>query len=291
MKIILAIVPLALALSLCNLTDKLSGKRSDLNTGGSSDAKEERVKTRLTELFNLCREGKNSEAARYMMYLGADQSRKGRESANYANEEDRRDVDDTCRRIKNSLDESSGYEFGKFLTQQKGDGSEVVAWEVFFKKGPDRDGSIYAFKWLDDDGVYVLVDIDPIRDGNSNSSTTADVLPPPPVQPNANNRNTPPNANVPRAPISGGVMNGKAISLPKPAYPAAAKAVKASGTVTVQITVDEKGNVIEARAVSGHPLLQAAAVSAARQAKFSPTQLSGQPVKVTGILTYNFVAP
>jgi protein TonB len=65
--------------------------------------------------------------------------------------------------------------------------------------------------------------------------------------------------------------------------------VHASGTVTVQVTIDESGNVVAAQAVSGHPLLQAAAVAAARQAKFSPTLLSGKPVKVTGVLTYNFV--
>jgi len=43
--------------------------------------------------------------------------------------------------------------------------------------------------------------------------------------------------------------------------------------------------------VSGHPLLRAAAVAAARGARFSPTKLSGQPVKVSGVITYNFVAP
>ena len=90
--------------------------------------------------------------------------------------------------------------------------------------------------------------------------------------------------------ISGGVLNDKAISLPKPPYSPIARAAKASGTVVVQVTVDENGNVISARAVSGHPLLQAAAIAAARGAKFSPTRLSGQPVKVTGLITYNFVA-
>ena len=93
-----------------------------------------------------------------------------------------------------------------------------------------------------------------------------------------------------RAPISGGVLNGKAISLPQPPYPAIAKAAKASGTVVVQVLVDENGNVVDAHAVSGHPLLQAASVSAARSAKFSPTRLSGEPVKVTGVITYKFVA-
>jgi protein TonB len=106
--------------------------------------------------------------------------------------------------------------------------------------------------------------------------------PPPPPKP------TPPPK--PKAPISGGVLNGKAISLPKPPYPPIAKAARASGTVTVQVTIDESGKVISARAVGGHPLLQQAAVHAAYGARFSPTKLSGQPVKVTGVITYNFVA-
>jgi TonB family protein len=89
--------------------------------------------------------------------------------------------------------------------------------------------------------------------------------------------------------ISGGVLNGKATSLPQPAYPPAARAVKASGVVSVQVTVNTDGNVISAVAVSGHPLLRAAAVQAARSARFAPTMLSGQPVKVTGVVTYNFV--
>ncbi|HEX9422552.1 MAG TPA: TonB family protein [Pyrinomonadaceae bacterium] len=100
----------------------------------------------------------------------------------------------------------------------------------------------------------------------------------------------PPPPTPPRAPISGGVLNGKAISLPKPAYPAIARQAHASGTVVVQVTIDENGSVVSAHAVSGHPLLQAVAVAAARGARFSPTKLSGQPVKVTGVITYNFVA-
>jgi protein TonB len=111
------------------------------------------------------------------------------------------------------------------------------------------------------------------------SVNIADEPPPPPPKP------TPP-----RAPISGGVLNGKAISLPKPAYPAIARQAHASGTVVVQVTIDENGNVVSAAAVSGHPLLRGVAVQAARGARFSPTKLSGQPVKVTGVITYNFVA-
>jgi TonB family protein len=88
--------------------------------------------------------------------------------------------------------------------------------------------------------------------------------------------------------ISGGIVNSKAINLPPPVYPAAAKAVRASGAVNVQVTIDEKGDVVSAEATSGHPLLRDVSVQAARQAKFSPTKLSGQPVKVTGVIVYNF---
>lgn len=88
--------------------------------------------------------------------------------------------------------------------------------------------------------------------------------------------------------LDGGILNEKAISLPKPAYPPAARAVKACGPVSVGVTVDENGDVISSRAISGHPLLRSAAVEAARAAKFTPTALSGQLVKVSGILTYNF---
>jgi TonB family protein len=90
------------------------------------------------------------------------------------------------------------------------------------------------------------------------------------------------------APIIGGILNGKARSLPQPSYPAIAKAARASGNVAVEILIDERGCVQSARALSGHPLLQAAAVEAARQACFAPTRLSGQPARVKGTLSYNF---
>ena len=98
-----------------------------------------------------------------------------------------------------------------------------------------------------------------------------------------------PHSCSPKTIVFGDLLNGKAISKPQPAYPPIAKAARAQGTVTVQIVVDESGRVISASAVSGHPLLQQAAVAAARQAKLSPTFLSGHPVKVSGTLTYNFV--
>ena len=89
--------------------------------------------------------------------------------------------------------------------------------------------------------------------------------------------------------IQGGKLNGKALSLPEPVYPDIARAARAQGNVDVRIIVDEAGNVISAEAVSGHPLLRAAAVDAARAARFTPTRLGGEPVKISGLLTYNFL--
>lgn len=85
------------------------------------------------------------------------------------------------------------------------------------------------------------------------------------------------------------VLNSKVISLPPPAYPAMARQIRVFGAVNVQILVDEQGKVISAQAVSGHPLLITAAKDAALHARFTPTVLNGQPVKIQGVITYNFV--
>ncbi len=87
-----------------------------------------------------------------------------------------------------------------------------------------------------------------------------------------------------------GLLNGKAITLPQPSYPEDARKAGAAGTVVVQVTVDEAGNVITAHALSGDSRLQEASIEAARQAKFSITKIDGLPVKVTGTLSYNFSA-
>jgi TonB family protein len=94
-----------------------------------------------------------------------------------------------------------------------------------------------------------------------------------------------------RLPVSGGVLDGRAISKPMPPYPALAKAANVSGTVVVRVLIDEDGKVTEAHAVSGHRLLRESAENAARNARFAPTQLSGKPVKVSGVITYTFVTP
>ncbi|HMM79141.1 MAG TPA: TonB family protein [Pyrinomonadaceae bacterium] len=94
---------------------------------------------------------------------------------------------------------------------------------------------------------------------------------------------------VPVRTVKGGVLNGTALKLAKPTYPAAARAVRASGTVDITVLISEKGDVISAEVTSGHPLLRHSARTAACTSKFSPTLLERRPVKVSGIIHYTFV--
>ena len=107
--------------------------------------------------------------------------------------------------------------------------------------------------------------------------------------PNASNNQQPnpekqPQPNQKKGPIAGGMLNAKAIYLPLPEVPSG----EAAGVVLVQVLIDEQGSVIEAKPVSGPQHLHAAAVNAARLARFTPTLMMGEPVKVSGTLSYNF---
>ena len=131
----------------------------------------------------------------------------------------------------------------------------------------------------------------PVGRNDGTTSGTNDFGKQPPVD--TTSRDTEPDIKLPppnkKVTISRGVVNGMAIALPKPNYSAAAKAMRASGKVDVQILIDESGRVVSAKAMSGNPILREAAEQAARNAKFSVTMLSGTPVKVTGVIVYNFV--
>jgi TonB family protein len=105
--------------------------------------------------------------------------------------------------------------------------------------------------------------------------------PPPPPAPN-------PTPVIPRVLKISTVLNSRAISLPRPIYPKLALQIGLQGIVTVQVLIDETGRVVSAKA-SGHPLLVAEAQKAAMQARFSPTVISETPMKVSGVITYNFV--
>ncbi len=131
--------------------------------------------------------------------------------------------------------------------------------------------------------------IDGISVQESQSTQSENVVkivpPPPPLTLKKSTAETPPKKN---AIVSTGVVNGKATVLPKPLYPPTARLVNASGEVTVQVTIDEAGNVTSAKATSGHPLLREVSEKAALNAKFKPTLLSNQPVKVIGVIVYKF---
>jgi TonB family protein len=109
--------------------------------------------------------------------------------------------------------------------------------------------------------------------------------PPKPIDPQPEEKKTEPSD----SPRKGGVANGVALSLPKPKYPATARLFHVEGPARIQLSIDEQGNVTHVEGASGHPILLTAAADAACQAKFSPTLLSGVAVKVTGVITYNFV--
>ncbi len=115
-----------------------------------------------------------------------------------------------------------------------------------------------------------------------------DAPPPPPPPPPPKPEPTPTPAPPKKVTVSGGVLQGNAIKKVQPPYPPIAKAARASGAVQIQVTISEEGRVIEASPISGHPLLRDAALQAARQWVFKPTELSGVPVKVQGVLTFNF---
>ena len=118
--------------------------------------------------------------------------------------------------------------------------------------------------------------------------TAANAAPPPTAAPAPTPSQPKPTASTASKQVSGGVLNGKAVYLPRPLYPPTARTVRASGVVTVEVTLSEEGKVLSARAVDGNPFLRQAAVDAARQARFTPTILSGKPVQITGLITYNF---
>src|SRR5262249_55465371 len=132
--------------------------------------------------------------------------------------------------------------------------------------------------------------------GFANGENGGAIPPPPPPPPPAGTAAVPPpapvvnsaddNSQAVRRP--GGMLSASATRRVQPSYPPLAMQAGVSGAVMVEVTINEEGEVIAARALSGHPLLQDAAIEAARQWTFSPTMVDGKPVKVVGAITFNF---
>ena len=126
----------------------------------------------------------------------------------------------------------------------------------------------------------------PDDDDNDNTAPTPSRTPIPTPQPTIIRPGvspTPRPASTPSRNLNGGVLNGMAVSLPRPVYPPIARQIGVSGLVRVQVSVDGGGNVVSARAVSGHPMLRSAAESAARQSKMRLDAANS-----TGQIVYNF---
>ncbi|HKQ76336.1 MAG TPA: TonB family protein [Blastocatellia bacterium] len=126
------------------------------------------------------------------------------------------------------------------------------------------------------------------------ASPTSPALPPAQIviaeRPVEKDKKPAPTASADSKPIrvSGGVLQGSATRKVQPVYPATARTAKMSGSVQVQITIDESGEVINAQVINGHPILRDASLQAAKQWRFKPTELSGKPVKAQGILSFSF---
>ncbi len=181
--------------------------------------------------------------------------------------------------------QDTGFPLGSFNQDVSGSGQANFTMSVHGTKG---DGQYHVemvrrnSMWMLQQGSVRLAHggtitiAEPGSDSNENTNTN-ELMP------------LPPEPSKVKGTINGGVLNSKALTLPQPAYPPVARSAKASGLVVIEVLIDEQGNVISARPMSGHPLLRAAATAAARQAKFSPTKVAGKPVKVSGQITYTFV--
>lgn len=88
--------------------------------------------------------------------------------------------------------------------------------------------------------------------------------------------------------IDKGIVNDIAVYLSQPVYPATAKAANARGDVNVEVLINAKGIVVEAKAVSGNSLLRKSAEWAARRTKFKPAKKGENPLFVRGIIIYSF---
>jgi TonB family protein len=120
---------------------------------------------------------------------------------------------------------------------------------------------------------------------------SSDAAKPAPVETPSSTPSAPPPAAITVKRVSEDTLRKAAISLPEPSYPQAAELSRTEGRVNVDLIIDEKGVVTNARATSANALLNEAAEAAARAARFAPASLSSEPARITGTLSYDFVLP
>ncbi|MCK4666317.1 hypothetical protein KAU33_06195 [Candidatus Dependentiae bacterium] len=127
------------------------------NMMGGRLSKEEQVKKRLNELFEICKSGDFSKADEYLVYRGKDKDRKWKDVYDYSNANERTRVDNTCRRIKRDLDVYGPYEITKYTVKSESEGEWNIL-EVTFKDGDGSGKRLFAF--LKIKGNWALGDID-----------------------------------------------------------------------------------------------------------------------------------
>ena len=127
-----------------------------ITSSAFSQSKSEKVKDRLIELFDMCKEDKFSDAASYIVYSGEDKSRSWKDVYKSDNDEEMKDVKQVCLRIKRLLETGGEYEFVKFQTETESEG-EWCIWELKFSTGDEK--KVY-FAFLKIKGKYCLGDID-----------------------------------------------------------------------------------------------------------------------------------
>jgi TonB family protein len=191
---------------------------------------------------------------------------------------------------------STGFPVGNFTQHSNGTGNAAFTVSVEGEKASGRyivTMERERSKWRIERAYLQLAEGDVISvvDSMNNGSTK-----PANENDNTSNDNTNLNANETNVNQSkqkpvimpGDTLETRLVTKPEPTYPPVAKAARAEGKVTVQVLVDEEGKVISASATSGHPLLRASAIAAARQARFDKTLVAGKPVRISGTLTYEF---
>jgi TonB family protein len=88
--------------------------------------------------------------------------------------------------------------------------------------------------------------------------------------------------------VAGNIAEPRLVHRVEPKYPELAKRARVQGKVILGVTVDEEGNVVDVKVVSGHPWLTDPAVTAVRQWKYAPTLLNGVAVPVMATVTVIF---
>lgn len=125
--------------------------------GGAKVSREDAVKKRLQELFDIAKGGDFAAAAGYVVYHGPDKARDWKDVCSYGDENEKRRVDSVCRKIKERLEKHDGFAFTKFRTEKESEG-EWLLWEVTFGKGDSTRKAMFAC--LEIKGNYAVGDVD-----------------------------------------------------------------------------------------------------------------------------------